>query len=130
MLILIGGWPAAVPRTDRALQVITGADGGLTFELFEKAFASPYVSACLGVQYLRYVGHEKPSDERVAVVNHLGLSASARIGVRFFRWNTFDLDLFAQGYLPFFITKDVDGSLFGEGGLYTPSLQLGLGVGF
>lgn len=126
----LGGWPASAPRTERALQAIAGADGGLTFEPLEKAFASPYVSACLGVQYLRFVGREQPMDTRVAFVNHLGLSASARLGVRFFRWNHFDLDLFAQGYLPFFVTKDVDGSLFGEGGLYTPSLQLGLGVGF
>lgn len=126
----LGGWPAGVPRTDRALQVITGADGGLTFELLEKAFASPYLSACLGVQYLRFVGREQPMDKRAAFVNHLGVSASVRLGARFFRWNRFDLDLFAQGYLPFFVTKDVDGSLFGEKGLYTPSVQLGLGVGF
>lgn len=126
----LGGFPAAVPRTDRTLQVITGADGGLTFELLEKAFASPYLSACLGVQYLRYAGRERPTDKRVEIVNDLGLSVSARLGVRFFRWNHFDLDVFAQGYLPLFLTRDVDGALFGEKGLYTPSLQLGLGVGF
>ena len=126
----LGGWPAAVPRVERALQVITGADGGLTFELLEKAFASPYLSACLGVQYLRYAGREQPKDTRATFVNHLGLTVSARLGARFFRWNHFDLDPFAQGYLPLFITRDADGRLFGEDGLYTPSLQLGLGVGF
>ena len=35
-----------------------------------------------------------------------------------------------QGYLPVSSATDVDGVLFGQAGAYTPSVQLGLGVGF
>jgi hypothetical protein len=128
--LYFGSWPAAVPGTDRALQAIAGIDGGLTYEFLEKDFWSPYVSACLGGQFLRYGGRELATDTKLAHVNHLGLAASARAGVRFFRWHGFDLDVFAQGYLPLFVTRDADGALFGDQGLYTPSVQLGLGVGF
>jgi hypothetical protein len=125
-----GSWPVRTPGTEPALQLVTGADGGLTFELLEKAFASPYVSACLGVQFLRFVGREHVGDAKLAGVNHLGLAGSIRAGVRVLRWTSFDLDLFAQGYLPLFVTRDADGALFGDKGVYTPVLQLGIGVGF
>lgn len=125
-----GGSPGAIPGTDRALQVITGLDGGLSFEVLEKAFASPYVAACAGAQFLRFGGREQANGARVDHVNHLGVTASLRLGVRMFRWHTFDLDVFTQGYLPLFITRDADGALFSDGGLYTPSVQAGIGVGF
>jgi len=38
--------------------------------------------------------------------------------------------LFAQGYLPVSTATDIDGVLFGESWGYTPSVQVGLGVGF
>jgi hypothetical protein len=58
------------------------------------------------------------------------VTLSARAGVKFLRTHDYDLDVFVQGYLPLFNTKDADGALFGEKGLYTPSLQMGIGVGF
>jgi hypothetical protein len=125
-----GGLPASVEGTSRMLQLDVGADVGLTYELFEKAFASPYLSGCLGGQFLRFAGRQKATDKSLLYQGRLGLTASARAGVRFFRWHAFDLDVFVQGYLPLFLTRDPDGLLFSDAGLYTPSLQAGVGVGF
>lgn len=125
-----GGLPASVAGMDRMLQIHAGVDAGLTYEFLEKAFASPYVSACLGAQFLRFAGRQKSTDDHLLYQGRLGLTTSARAGVRFFRWHAFDLDLFVQGYLPLFLTRDPDGLLFSDAGLYTPSLQAGLGVGF
>lgn len=120
----------SVAGTDRALQAIAGIDGGLAYEMFAKTSWSPYVSACAGIQYIRYVGREHANDTSLMRVNDYGATLSARVGARFFRWFNFDVDLFAQGYLPLFLTRDVDGALFSEKGLYTPSVQIGIGVGF
>jgi hypothetical protein len=125
-----GGLPGGVEGMNRQLQIFTGADAGLTYEFLEKDFASPYVSACLGAQFLRFSGHKTAKAENLVYQSRLGLTASARAGVRFFRWHSFDLDLFVQGYLPLFLTRDPDGLLFSDAGIYTPSLQAGLGVGF
>jgi hypothetical protein len=125
-----GGSPGSVPGLDRALQAFAGIDGGVTYELFDKAAWSPYVSGCGGVELVRYVGRVHASDTTLVPVTDIGATLSTRVGARFFRFYTFDLDLFAQGYLPLFVTKDVDTGFFGTSGLYTPSIQVGLGVGF
>jgi hypothetical protein len=124
----LGGAFSPTGKSGRALEILTGADAGLTYELFDKASWSPYLTGCLGLQFLRYAGR----DETHALVRaqHVGATVSARVGVRFFRWTNFDLDLFAQAYAPLFLTSDETGSLFGDKGIYTPTLQLGLGVGF
>jgi hypothetical protein len=126
-----GGAPGDTAGTDQALQVMAGLDAGLTFELFDnKAMWTPYVSGCAGVQFVRYAGREHAADTFLTYVDDIGATLSARLGVRFFRGYDFDLDLFAQAYVPLFVTKDVDNGFFGAAGLYTPSVQLGLGVGF
>jgi hypothetical protein len=127
--VYLGGWAMDPDGTDRTLQVFTGADAGLTYEFLDRASWTPYLSACGGLQFLRYAGREKPGDTGLAFVNQIGVDLSARAGFRFFRLNDFDLDVFVAGYLPLFKTKDVDGALFGDG-IYTPSLQIGVGVGF
>jgi hypothetical protein len=110
---------------------MAGLDGGITYELFgNKATWTPYVSGCGGVQFVRYAGHDHAADTSLTYVNDVGATLSARLGLRFFRGYNFDLDLFAQGYVPLFVTKDVDSGFFGGAGLYTPSGQIGLGVGF
>jgi len=63
-------------------------------------------------------------------LDQVGAVALGRVGVRFLRTHDFDFDVFAGGYLPLFNTDDPDRPLFGEGGLYTPSVQVGVGVGF
>jgi hypothetical protein len=126
-----GGVPGETAGTDQALQAMAGVDGGITVELFpNKANWSPYVSGCGGVQFVRYAGHEHAGDASLTYVNDVGATLSARVGVRFFRGYDFDLDIFTQGYVPLFVTKDVDSGFFGGAGLYTPSVQVGLGVGF
>ncbi len=126
----LAGWPVRASGTDRTLQVLTGADAGLTYEFLDLATWSPYVSLCAGLQFQRYAGRELATDAGPTYLNQFLVDVSARVGFRFFRANDFDLDLFVQGYLPLHPAKDVDGALFGDKGLYTPSLQLGLGVGF
>jgi hypothetical protein len=128
---LYGGGAFASPAgLDRALEAFGGVEVGLTYELFDNRSWSPYVSAGAGVQVLRYVGRELATDTSLTHLDKAGVALSARVGVRFFRWYSFDLDVFAQGYAPLFLTSDVDGTLFGDSGIYTPSLQIGLGVGF
>ena len=46
-----------------------------------------------------------------------------------FRTCDFDLDLFAAGYLPMITAKETDRLLFADG-RWTPSAQVGIGVGF
>jgi len=125
-----GGTPGSAPGLDRALQVFAGIDGGVAYELFDRDAWSPYVAALGGVELVRYVGRVQASDTGLTPVTDIGATLSARLGARFFRTSNFDLDLFAQGYLPLFVTKDVDSGFFGTSGLYTPTLQIGLGVGF
>jgi hypothetical protein len=119
-----------VTGTERALQTTVGLDAGLSYEFLAKAFWTPYISGGAGVQFVRYAGREHKGDTVLTHVNDLGPSLSARVGARFFRFHNFDFDLFAQGYLPLFLTRDVDGALFGDKGLYAPSMHVGLGVGF
>ena len=125
-----GGTPGSVPGLDRALQAFAGIDGGVTYEFFDEDTWSPYVSGCGGVELVRYVGRVHASDTSLTPVTDIGATLSARVGARFFRFYDFDLDLFAQGYLPLFVTKDVDSGFFGTSGLYTPTIQVGVGVGF
>ena len=126
----LGGWPTRASGTDRTLQLVTGADAGLTYEFLDLATWSPYVSLCAGIQFQRYAGREVAADPGLTYVNQFLVDVSARAGFRFFRANDFDLDVFVQGYLPLHLAKDADGALFGDKGLYTPSLQVGIGVGF
>jgi hypothetical protein len=125
-----GGKPDATPGPLRDLPFAAGFDGGLSYELWDKSFASPYVSTGLGVQYLYFSGPDGAHKKQAAYASLAGVALSVRLGVRFFRWHAFDLDLFAQGYLPVSTATDVDGVLFGDAGGYTPSVQAGLGVGF
>jgi hypothetical protein len=124
------GKPLASAGSARDLPFAAGFDGGLTYEFFDKSFASPYLSTGLGVQYLRFTGPDSVNKTQSAYASLAGVALSVRAGVRFFRWHSFDVDLFAQGYLPVSTATDIDGVLFGESGGYTPSVQVGLGVGF
>jgi hypothetical protein len=125
--VYFAGWPGAATGADRVLQVYTGADAGLTYEFSALSSFSFYVSAGLGVQYLRYQGRVDPNDPQSQDYrNDFGPSLSMRLGARFLRLYDFDCDLFVAGYLPMF-PADVDTRL---GTFYPPSLQAGLGVGF
>jgi hypothetical protein len=119
--------PGGVAADGRALRVQAGADVGLGYELAARTSTSPYAALALGAQYLRYEGRPAATAASVESVDKLGFAFSARLGLRLFRVNNFDCDLFAVGYLPLFRTKDPDSDLIDR---YTPSLQLGLGVGF
>lgn len=112
----------------RRLRFMAGADAGMIYELSLRSSATFYVGAGVGVQLMRLEGRVDEADPGSAAS---ALKADAvftgRLGVRLFRLNRFDLDVFAQGHLPIFNAQDVD-SLLPQA--YTPSLQLGLGVGF
>jgi len=125
--VYLAGWPGGVNNTDRVLRVLAGVDAGLIYETSALSHTTFYVGGGLGLQFLRFEGRESGA---LSVVNQVAFVFQTRMGVRFFRHTDFDCDVFLAGYIPFHKTSDVDGRLFGEDGLYTPSIQLGFGVGF
>jgi hypothetical protein len=129
--IYFGGWPGNLAENEVALRVSTGGDVGLTYEFSELSAATFYLSIGAGLQYLRYEGMVEVDNEKMEDhIDQVGVVLFSRLGVRFLRFLDFDCDLFATGYLPLFNTNETDGYLLGEDGLYTPSIQIGIGVGF
>ena len=122
-----GGSLGGTSGTNRALRLMVGGDLGLSYELLARSTITPYFSAGLGLQLLHYEGRLRATDRDLQDATAKGATVSLRAGLRFFRASDFDLDLFAAGYLPLFATDDPDSQLMDA---YTPSLQLGLGVGF
>lgn len=122
------GWLSEPGPDERALRVMSGADAGLTYEFFERTSASLYVSAGLGLQYLRFEGRLRPAErDSVVPLDKFLPAAFARFGLRCLRTFDFDMDVFVMGTFPMGLTYDPDVSLEG---FYTPALQAGLGVGF
>jgi hypothetical protein len=79
------------------------------------------VSLGLGVTFIRYEGRTLSNDPNsLTYINQPGAAAYLRAGIRFFRINDFDLDLYAASHLPMFKTEDVDSQLTGY---YTPSFE-------
>lgn len=113
--------------TDRALRLLAGGELGLSYELFARELTTPYLSAGLGAQVLHYEGRLRAGDADLESATVKGGTFSLRAGARFFRASDFELDIFVAGYLPLFSTNDPDSLLMDA---YTPSLQLGMGVGF
>ncbi len=127
----LGGWPGAVSGSERVLRVLAGVDAGLTYEVSARANTSFYVSSGVAFQFMQFEGLLRPADKGSGdTMNALLFGVQARIGVRFLRFADFDCDLFVAGHLPFYAAHSEDSPLFGEKGVYTPSLQLGFGVGF
>jgi len=125
--IYVAGNPS--DTVDRVLLKLSlGGDVGLTYELSTQSTQSFYISSGFGAQLLAYKGRLDPKNagsEESAY--RLGATFSLRVGYRLFRASNFDLDLFTQGYLPLFMTRDPDSSLVDA---YTPSFVAGVGVGF
>ncbi|HOX47431.1 MAG TPA: hypothetical protein PK668_27805 [Myxococcota bacterium] len=116
----------------RVLRGLAGADVGLAWESHAREDWTFYAGVSLGLQFLRFEGllEQGAGETSMESVNQVTGALGLRVGMRFFRTHDFDCDVFAMGYLPVTATDDKDVLLWGEGGLYTPSLQLGLGVGF
>jgi hypothetical protein len=124
----LAGLPGGVGPDQRALRIQTGGEGGVAYEVSARSSASFYFALAAGLQYLRYEGQASPTDRgSLEIADKLGFALSGRVGVRLFRIHNFDCDLFAEGFLPFFKTSDPDAQIVDR---YTPSLQLGIGVGF
>lgn len=127
----LSGLPGEVRGDDRALRLLGQVEAGLNYETSARAATSAYFGAGAGVGFLRFEGRVDPADEAsLEDVNAIGATLQARAGLRLFRTYDFDCDVFAIGALPLFASKNPDGLLFGEDGVYTPFVQLGLGVGF
>jgi hypothetical protein len=129
--IYFAGWPGTVGVGESALRISAGMDLGMTYEVSRLARTSFYMTGGLGIQYLRYEGRMR-ADGRVNEehIDEIIPAPLLRVGVRFLRYCDFDLDLFATFYLPLFKVNDEDSPLFGRKGIYTPSAQIGMGVGF
>ena len=128
--IYFGGSPEGVTISDHILRFYTGGDVGVTYEFSADSATTFYLSAGVGLQFLSYEGSTTVDGrelDQTIETRQIGLTVSARAGVRFLRIYDFDVDLFACGYLPLFNTHDPDSELMDH---YTPSLQIGMGVGF
>jgi len=127
----LAGSPSAISGTERALRVAAGMDAGVIYEASRRAPTSGYVGTGVGLALYRVEGLVDASDPNsAAVVDTVGATVHLRAGVRFLRIFDFDADAFVQANLPLFTTKETDNLLFGDSGIYTPSLQIGMGVGF
>lgn len=125
--VYFGGWPGNPQAHGYNLQVDTGADIGLAYELSKLSNTSLYFGAGFGLQYLRYEGRVIANDPNsVDNRNHFGPTFHAKVGVRMLRWFDFECDFFAIGYLPMF-GDDKDSRLEG---FYPPTLQIGMGIGW
>lgn len=122
-----GGSLGGTADMSRALRIMAGGELGLSYEFLARSMTTPYLSAGLGLQVLHYEGRLRPGDEDLEDATVKGGTLSLRAGMRFFRASDFDMDIFVAGYLPLFGTNDPDSLLIDS---YTPSLQIGLGVGF
>jgi hypothetical protein len=127
----VAGNPTQISGSERALRLLGQVDAGVTYEASSRASTSGYAGLGAGLTLLRFEGRVEESDpSSVERVNALGATLEARAGVRFLRMYDFDCDAFLIAAFPLFATKNPDALLFGESGIYTPFLQLGLGVGF
>lgn len=123
------GRPGAPEGEKPAVQIAAGADAGLTYELSALASATPYLSIGLGLQYMRFQGRVASIGGAVDEVDAFAPHGFGRIGVRLLRYCDFDLDLYLAGYLPMMASRETDRALFADG-RWTPSAQMGIGVGF
>jgi len=113
---------------DSRLRLGVGLDAGATFEFNENRPVSGYVGGGAGLSFLRFEGR---IDSNAYATNDVLFQVFARIGVRMLRLTDFDLDLFACGYLPVHPVRDPQSRMFGDNHItFTPSVQMGIGVGF
>jgi hypothetical protein len=127
----VAGNLSAIHGSERALRLLGQVDAGVTYEASARAATSGYLGLGAGLTLLRFEGRVDENDpDSLDRVDVAGATLEARFGVRFFRMYDFDCDAFLITALPLFATKNPDALLFGESGIYTPFVQLGLGVGF
>jgi hypothetical protein len=123
--------PAQIVGNERALRLASGLDVGLLYEYSRRAPTSGYLGAGVGAVLVRLEGLVDPADRATrTTVDGMGVTANLRAGLRFLRLYDFDAELFTQLSIPVFATRETDDPLFGEDGVYTPFLQIGVGVGF
>jgi hypothetical protein len=125
--LYIAGSADSADGGDTVLRLLSGADAGLTYELWSKDNASPYLHSGLGVQLMRFDGRHQ---DHAATLTKVGAAFQVRAGLRFLRATDYDMDVFVTGYLPLYMTQRDGNPLFGEAGAYTPTMQMGIGVGF
>jgi hypothetical protein len=125
--IYFGGSPADA-ADERLLKLYGGGEVGLAYETSDRGNRSFYFAATAGAQLLHYEGRLRPGEpESLDSASVVGATLGLRAGLRLFRAYDFDCDLFVAGYLPLFKTHDPDTPLIDS---YTPSLLVGMGVGF
>lgn len=112
----------------RLMRFLAGLDLGFLYETSARGNATFYLGPGLGLLAMQVRGFVDGMEGRGAEsALKLDGAFSGRVGLRFLRQHNFDLDVFAIGYLPLTNAQDVDSVLPRA---YTPSLQLGMGVGF
>jgi hypothetical protein len=127
----LAGNPAGISGQERALRLSTGMDLGVIWEASRRAVTSGYLGAGAGISVLRFAGLVDPNDSKTLSDVYRWLPVvNLRAGVRFLRIFDFDADAFVQASLPLLPTRQVDDDLWGNSGVWTPILQVGVGAGF
>lgn len=127
----LAGSPEGIQGNERALRLATGMDLGILWEASRRAPTSAYVGALAGVTVMRFAGQVDPADKATMTDIHRWLPVMGiRTGLRLFRFFDFDADIFLQINAPVLPIRQVDDDDWGMNGTWTPSLQLGLAVGF
>jgi hypothetical protein len=127
----LAGDPTGISGSARALRLAAGMDVGVLWHASRRATTSGYLGAGAGLTALRFAGLLAPNDrDSVMDVTAFRPVVNLRAGVRFLRMYDFDADAFVQGSIPLWATKQVDDELWGKSGVWTPMLQVGVGVGF
>lgn len=127
----LAGTPEGITGHQRALRLDTGMDLGILWEASRRAATSGYLGAMVGLSVMRFAGRINPGDETTMTDIHRWLPRlGVRAGVRFLRFFDFDADAFLQVDAPILPIHQVDDEDWGMNGTWTPSLQLGVAVGF
>jgi hypothetical protein len=92
------------------------------------ADVSPYSAVLFGIEHHRFRGSAPLAGaDAEGSAFATGLSFGLRLGVELMRTTTVRFDAFAQGTLPAFVTRDLDGGVLDA---WIPSMAAGAGIAF
>lgn len=127
----LAGDTSGISGQERALRLSTGMDLGIIWEASRRATTSGYLGAGAGLSVVRFAGLLDPNDKNTMTDVHRWLPVvNLRAGLRFLRIYDFDADAFVQASLPVLPTRQIDDLMWGDDGIWTPMLEVGVGVGF
>ena len=132
MRTFAAGWPGYGSNGEAAIKAYTGVDLAAGYELDQESMNSFYLSAGISLAYMRLearLSGPGPDDTTWVSTNQFLGSLLLRAGYRMLRLFDFNADAYLAIKVPFHPLRDVDSPLFKDW-LYTPMVELGVGIGF